>query len=451
MAKTYTQQFAEYIAQLRFQDLSSEAVKKTKLLVLDFLGATTAGSVTAPAAILQRALFAELGSGPCWIVGKENRRTFPLLAALVNGFNAHVVEYDDTHRNSLYHPGAPTMSAALVAVQMTKGNGQKMIEGLVAGYEIGIRLAESINPAHYVYWHTTGTVGCFAAAAAAGKILGLTAEQLVWALGNAGSQAAGLWEFQADGSLTKPLHPGKAAQAGVLAAMLAKEGFTGPSTILEGKQGFCKATSSQFDLSRFAPRSGDKPRILEVTFKNYPSCGHSHTPIDAALALYPRVQETGGRISQIGITTNQVAIRVAGNTNPQTDTEAKFSIPFCVAYALTYGRLDLNSFTAEALRDLKVRELMPLVHMKVGEEMEKVFQQKRPTEMHIQMENGTPLSARVEYRRGDPENPSTEEEVKAKYRMLVQPVLSAARTFQWEKACDRLEQCNDMTKFPNQF
>ncbi len=451
MPKTYTQQFAEYISHLQFKDLSPEVLKKTQLLILDFLGAAAAGTATATAAILQRALAGEMGAGPCWIVGKENRRTSPLMAALMNGFNAHIVEYDDTHRNSLYHPGAPTMAAALAAAQTTKGNGQKFIEGLVAGYELGIRLAEGMNPSHYVFWHTTGTVGCFAAAAAAGKILGLKTDQIVWALGNAGTQAAGLWEFQADKSLSKPLHPGKAAQAGVLAALLAKEGFSGPSTILEGKQGFCKATAKQFDLSRVIPKRDDPPRILEVTFKNYPSCGHSHTPIDAALRLFPEVREAGGCIAKIRVITNQVAIRVAGNANPQTEYEGKFSIPFCVAYALTHGRLDIDSFHPEALGDPRVRQLMTRVHMEAGEEMEKVFQQKRPTEIHLQMEDGTALSARVEYRRGDPENPPTEEEVKAKYRMLVKPVLSSARTLQWEKACDRVEQCSDMTKFPNQF
>ncbi|MCX5909376.1 MAG: MmgE/PrpD family protein, partial [Deltaproteobacteria bacterium] len=234
--------------------------------------------------------------GPCWVIGKEDQRTSSLMAALLNGFDAHIVEYDDTHRNSLYHPGAPTIPAALAAAQTVKASGMKLIEGLVAGYDVGIRLAESINPAHYTFWHTTGTVRCFAAAAAAGKIMGLSPEQLVWALGNAGTQAAGLWEFQADGSLTKPLHPGKAAMAGVLAALLAKEGFTGPSTILEGKQGFLKATTSHFDLSRLAPKREDPPRILEVTFKNYPSCGHTHTPIDAALELYRQVGQAGGNI-----------------------------------------------------------------------------------------------------------------------------------------------------------
>ena len=451
MAKTYTQQFAESMTQWDFKDLSAEVVQKAKLLVLDFLGATTAGTITPTAAIVQRALGSEMGSGPCWIVGRENRRTSPLWAAFLNGFNAHIVEYDDTHRNSLYHPGAPTVPAALAAVQMIRGTGTKLIEGLVAGYEMGIRLAESINPAHYAFWHTTGTVGCLGASAAAGKILGLSVDQLVWAFGNAGTQAAGLWEFQSDGSLTKPLHPGKAAQAGLLAALLAKEGFTGPSSILEGKQGFCKATASQFDLSRFVPKKGEPFRILEVTFKNYPSCGHSHTPIDAALELYPQVQAAGGRIESIRILTNRVAIRVAGILDPKTESEGKFSIPFCVAYALTHGRLDLDSFRPEGLSDPRVRELMSRIRMEVSEEMEKVFAQKRPTEIQIRMENGETLSARVEYRRGDPENPLKEEEVKAKFRMLTAPILSSARILQWEKACDRIEQCADMTKFPNQF
>jgi 2-methylcitrate dehydratase PrpD len=449
MGKSYTQSWAESITKIRFADLAPNVIEKAKLLVLDFLGATAAGSNTPTAGMLQRAVAEELGPGSCWIIGRENRKTSALMAALINGFNAHIVEYDDTHRNSLYHPGAPTMPAALVTAQFSGANGRTLIEGIVAGYEIGIRLAEAINPAHYQFWHTTGTVGCFAAAAASGKILGLTGEQLMWALGNAGTQAAGLWEFQADGAMTKPLHPGKAAQAGILAAFLSRQGFTGTSTILEGKQGFCKATSSQYDMSRIVPKDQDLPRLLEVTFKNYPSCGHTHTPIDAALKLYPDLRETNEKIAKVKVITNQVAVRVAGNDRPQTEYEAKFSIPYCVAYALQYGRLDLFSFGEEALQDSQVRLLMKKVELQIGEEMERVFQQKRPTELHITLEDGLTLSSRVEFRRGDPENPPTAEEVRAKYRMLVQPVLSPSQIEEWQRSCERLEGFNDMRAFPH--
>ena len=448
MAKSVTQSWAEYCGRVSFADLPAGVVAKAKLLVLDFLGATAAGSATPTAGMLRRALAKEFGPGPCWVIGREERRTTALLAALTNGFNAHIVEYDDTHRNSLYHPGAPTMPAALAAAQFAGADGRRLIEGIVAGYEVGIRLAEAINPAHYLFWHTTGTVGCFAAAAAAGKILGLTPEQFVWALGNAGTQAAGLWEFQADGALTKPLHPGKAAQAGLLAALLAREGFSGASAILEGKQGFIPATASRFDLGRIVPGSEDPPRLLEVTFKNHPSCGHTHTAIDAALQLFPRLREAGGRIAKVRVVTNQVAARVAGNRDPRTDHEAKFSLPYCVALALQHGRLDLFSFEEAALRDPQVRTLMARVELEIGEEMEKVFQQKRPSEIHVVLEDGRTLSSRVEFRRGDPENPFAPEEVKAKYRLLVRSALTPDQTKEWEEACDRLDTTGDLTAFP---
>ena len=448
MSKTFTQMLSDYIVKVQFENLQHEVVKKTGLLVLDFLGAAAVGSNSPSAGMLQRALVAELIPGLCWVVGPEDKRVSPLMAALCNGFNAHTLEYDDTHRNSLFHPGAPTMPAALATAQLVEANGKKLIEGLVAGYEVGIRLAESINPSHYAFWHTTATVGCFAAAAAAGKIMGLTVEQLVWALGNAGTQAAGLWEFQTDGALTKPLHPGKAALAGVLSALLAREGFTGTSTILEGKRGFCKATARIFDLSRLIPQSQDPPRILEVTFKNDPSCGHTHTPIDAALQLFPKVREAGENITRIRVITNQAAIRIAGNKKPETGHEAKFSIPYCVAYTLRYGRLELSSFAPEALEDPQVRSLMARVEMEVGEEMEKIFQQKRPTELFIELQNGQTLSCRVEYRRGDPENPPSEEEVKAKFRMFVTPVLTPSQIKGWEDACDRLRDWGNMKLFP---
>lgn len=446
--KTCTQFIADYIANLDFDDFSHEVVTKTKLLVLDYLAATVAGSHTTCARMLRRALAGELSSGPCWVVGQENLRVQPLMAALLNGFNAHIVEYDDTHRNSLYHPGAPTISAALATAQATGASGKKFIEGLVAGYEVGINLAEAVNPAHYTYWHTTGTVGCFAAAAAASKIAGLTPEEIVWALGNAGSQAAGLWEFQTDGAMTKPLHSGKAAMAGVLAVFLAREGFTGPAAIIEGERGFCRATASQFDLSKVMPSRERRPRIMEVTFKNYPSCGHTHTPIDAALALHKMLAAAGGKVKKIKVVTNRVAQRVAGNFNPTSAYEAKFSIPYCVAYALQYGRLNLASFETDALADAQVRALIAKIELVIGAEMEQVFQEKRPTEIYITLEDGRQLSTRVEYRRGDPENPPTVEEIKAKYRMLTRGILSPEEIEQWESACEHLDEFKNLTRFP---
>ncbi|NLW06433.1 MAG: MmgE/PrpD family protein [Clostridia bacterium] len=448
MNSSYTHVLADYIASVSFSDLSAEVVTKARLLLLDYLGATAAGSNSPTAAMLQRALAQDLTVGPCWVIGREDLRVQPLMAALINGFNAHIVEYDDTHRNSLYHPGAPTIAAALATAQATAASGKKLIEGLVVGYEVGINLAEAINPAHYTYWHTTGTVGCFAAAAAASKIVGLSPQETVWALGNAGTQAAGLWEFQTDGAMTKPLHPGKAAMAGMLAVFLAREGFTGPAEILEGERGFCRATASKFDLSAVVPPAGRQPRLMEVTFKNYPSCGHTHTPIDAALELYKKLGGSVEQIAKIKVITNKVAARVAGNYNPTTAYEAKFSIPFCVAWALRYGSLNLDAFTVEALSNAQVRTLMAKIKLEIGQEMERVFQQKRPTEIIITLNDGRQVKARVEYRRGDPENPPTEDEIKAKYQMLAGQVLAPEQVEQWQAACERLLDYEDLTEFP---
>jgi 2-methylcitrate dehydratase PrpD len=187
---------------------------------------------------------------------------------------------------------------------------------------------------------------------------------------------------------------------------MARERFTGPKTIIEGDKGFCRATAQHFILSRVVPKKKNLPRILEVTFKHYPSCGHTHTPIDAALQIYPRLSNEWKRIRGIRIKTNTIAIRVAGNLNPETAHEAKFSIPFSIAYVLRYGHIDQAAFEITGIINQKVRSIIKLIKLEVGKEMERVFKQKRSTEMILEMDDGRKFYSRIDYRRGDPEYPS---------------------------------------------
>src|SRR5690606_29784581 len=203
-----------------------------------------------------------------------------LNAALVNGAASHVVELDDIHKGSIIHAATVVIPAALAVAEWKGLSGKELIAAVVAGYEVCYRIGEAVSPSHYYYWHNTATCGTFGAAIAAAKLLGLTTEQTIAALGNAGTQAAGLWEFIEDGAMTKQLHTGKAAMNGLLAALLAQKGFTGPQKILEGNRGFFKAMSEEYDASRVTEGLGNEFKIMENSFKIHASCRHTHHAVD---------------------------------------------------------------------------------------------------------------------------------------------------------------------------
>lgn len=454
MHSTISQALSDYVHRIDFRQLPPEVIDKTKILFADWVASAVAGTRSEIAEKALQAVQDDLGDGSCTIVGTD-RRTTPLMAAFANGFTSHIWEYDDTHRNSLYHPAAPTIPAALAAAEQERASGEEFLVGLIAGYDVGIRIADAINPAHYRFWHTTGTVGTFAAAAAAGRVLRLAPGEIADALGNAGSQAAGLWEFQSSGAMTKPLHPGKAAMGGLLSAKLARQGFTGALRILEGDQGFCRATAGECELSGIIRNLGSDYRILEVTTKMYPSCGHTHTPIDAALGIRRRLSDAvgdcspsviAGLVRRIVVHTNSVALRVAGISNPRSSYGAKFSIPFCVSHGLLYGSPALESFEKGYLDDAPTRQLMQRVSITIDPKLEEVFRDKRPTEIQVELNDGRVLQERVEFRRGDPENPVSKDAIKEKFMGLVSRAVSGSEAESLWNACMRIDSAPDMSQ-----
>lgn len=222
-----TEKLAQFVANLTFEQLSSKTIKMAKQSFLDWLGCCIRGSEELPAIILRRVVLAEAqNSAISTVFSKHHFRTSSRTAALLNGAASHTLDMDDLHNASIIHLGTVVMPAALAVAERTKSTGQDLITAIVAGYEVGARVGEAVNPDSYFFWHTTATAGTFGAAAAAAKLLNLDCQQTIHCLGSAGTQAAGLWEFLKDGAMSKPLHSGKAAFNGILAADLAKEGFT---------------------------------------------------------------------------------------------------------------------------------------------------------------------------------------------------------------------------------
>lgn len=409
---------ADFVRALRFDELPPQTVRMTRLAFLDWLGSALRGGVENPAKMAVSVIRAQ-GGLPQSTILPSCEKTSALNAALANGIGSHIVELDDVHRGSILHAGAVVIPSALAAAEMVHATGQEMFEAIVAGYEIAIRLGEAVSPSHYYFWHTTGTCGTFGACVAAGKLLKLNRDQLVWAVGSAGTQAAGLWEFISEGAMSKHLHAGKAAYNGFLAALLAREGFTGASAIIEGKRGFCMATASAFDLAKITDKLGESPyKIEENSFKLHASCRHTHPAIDLVLELAAGNNILPGDVTGLAVKTYRTALDITSNPEPRSIFAAKFSLPFCAALALVKGSCGLEDFSEESLRDPEIRRIAGEVRLEVDDELDSLHPARWPARVEITVSTGKSFSSRTDFPKGDPENPLDDEQLISKFRGL---------------------------------
>ena len=422
---TVLEQLAGYAVRLGGSTLPVEVDHAAKRCLIDWFAATIPGGVEPPATLLVKALDEELDRGRARLV-PTGRRTSPRTAALINGSAAHTIEFDDIYRDAIYHPGAPIIAAALAVAQHKQAGGADLLRAIVAGYEVSTRIGVAVNPAHYRFWHTTATVGAFGAATAAGALLRLSPLQMLHALANAGTFAAGLQQaFRAD-AMSKPLHAGRAAEAGVTAALAAAQGVTGAADILEGAAGFGAAMGGQAHWEKALDRLDRHYNILSMTQKNHAACGHSHAAIDACLTLREAHNLKPADIERVTVVTYSQAVEITGNRNPRTAFEAKFSTPYCVAAALVLGRVRTAAFGEAALTDLRIRTLMENVALEVDPSHDKDFPGRRAATVTIETVDGARHVFWALTRKGDPDNPLTDAELTDKYRELATPVIGAA-------------------------
>jgi 2-methylcitrate dehydratase PrpD len=415
------QKIAEYAVREQTSKLPPEAVHHAKRAVIDWYASFLPGSRIAPAVQLEEALADELDHGRARLA--SGRRATVRAAALINGAASHAVEFDDIWRNAVYHPGAPVIAAALATAQAQGAGGDPFLRAVIVGYEISTRIGEAVMPSHYRYWHTTGTVGCFGAAAAAATLLGCNREQIMNALGTVGTFAAGLQQAFRSEAMSKPLHAGRAAEAGVLAAMAAAKGVTGVHDILEGEVGFGAAMSVKPDWARATDGLGSHYNITQVTFKNHGCCGHNFPSLDAVIELKARHRLTPKDIAKVRIATYQGGLDVVNNYKPEGDYQAKFSLPYTVAHALIHGSVRIDAFGPDRLNDPQLRALMSKVELAADAEMSRNFPRQRAARVEIETVDGRKLSHLQETRKGDPELPLSDEELNDKFIELAAPVL----------------------------
>jgi 2-methylcitrate dehydratase PrpD len=420
------QELARYAERERNSRLPEEVVHHAKRAVLDWFAALLPGTREKPATLLFEAFADELGGGKAQVYGTG--RTAPLrTAALINGTASHTVEFDDIFRDAIYHPGCPTIAAALAAAQTAGASGETLLRAVIVGYEISTRIGVAVNPAHYKFWHTTGTVGTFGAAAAAGIVLGLSRDEMAHALATAATMAAGLQQAFRSDSMSKPLHAGHAADAGALAALGAAKGLTGALDALEGAAGFGTAMSGKPDWTRLTDGLGERYNITQMTSKNHGCCGHTFAAIDAALTLRERHGLTPERIAKIRVGTYRTAIDVTGNADPRTAFEGKFSLAFVVAAALVHGSVRLDAFSPERLGDQRTRALMSRLTLELDPALDAQFPQRRAALVEIETVEGERHRHLQPTRKGDPEEPLTDAELDAKYFELASPVIGRQR------------------------
>ncbi|MBI3048382.1 MAG: MmgE/PrpD family protein [Acidobacteria bacterium] len=391
------------------------ARERAAAAVRDTVGVMLAGA-TEPAARLVQAMAAEEGRGRCAVLG-TSLRTGPSSAALANGIAAHALDFDDMCFVSLAHPSCALLPAALAAGELAGASGRSLLEAYVVGFEIECRLGTVMNPRHYHErgWHCTSTIGTVGAAAAAARVLGLGLPEAGHALGIAASSACGLKENL--GSMVKPLHAGMAARNGVVAALLARRGYTASERSLDGPQGFLAAMGAEHrTLERAVIDLDSHWEILAtgITVKLYPSCAATHPTLDLLLDLRTRERFTADDVEAIEIDVDSMTPRLLIYDRPATGLEGKFSMPFCAAAAVVDGEVGIGTFDVERIQSPAVQAVIPKVTMRVDPALDTQAPLSH-ARVTLRLRDGRVLTASADGARGYPARPASEEELAAKF------------------------------------
>ena len=407
-------ELAAFAAGLRFEAIPDAVIRKAEDLLVDWFGSAVAGRNARPVmSIVKFAQAMGTEGGPSEVI-VTRERTSPYLAAMANAAASHVAEQDDVHNGSVFHPATVAFPAAVATAQAIGAGGKQMLAAAVAGYEVGIRVGEFLGRSHYKVFHTTGTAGTLAAAAATGNLLGLDTQQMRHAFGSAGTQSAGLWEFLRTGADSKQLHTAHAAAAGLMSAYLAKDGFTGADRIFDGPQGMAAGMSSDADPARLTAGLGTRWATAETSFKYHASCRHTHPAADALLQVMQSHDLKAKDIARVVTRVHQSAIDVLGPVvDPATVHQSKFSMGTVLALAARYGHAGLTEFD-QHYRDDATRQLCERVEMVLDAEVDRAYPQRWIGKVTVHTTDGRVLEGRVDEPKGDPGNTLSRDEVTAK-------------------------------------
>ncbi|MGI9535484.1 MAG: MmgE/PrpD family protein [Desulfocapsaceae bacterium] len=448
-----TRTISESCVQTDFTDLSEEVVDRTKYLLLDFLGCAVRGTLadsTSPVLKLAERKKSVHEQTP--IIGTD-RKSEPSFAALAVGTAAHSLELDDVVNSGSLHPAVAVIPAALSTGYGTKCSGVELLTSIVIGYELMVKLGIALKPtSHYRQgFHPTGTCGAFGAAAASAKIMKLSASEFSHALGIAGSQAAGSLEFLSDGAFTKRLHAGWAAHSGIIAADLAREGFTGPGTIIEGKFGFLHGYSQDSDPEAVLKNWSTPWEVMNSSIKPHACCRYKQGPIDCIMEIMEFNDLQPEEIERVEIAIldagfDLVAEPVEKKLNPLSVVDAQFSMPFGAALAILRKDAFLNRYQMDEINDPGIRECMKRIHCIREPELNKKFPRKWPARVAIQTTDGKKFEHRLDHPKGDPENPLSWDELIVKFTSLATEVLPLSQCRKIVELVRNVDQIKDVSE-----
>lgn len=423
-APAATRLLAEYVAKVRYDHLPPEVIGAAKTALIDWVAVAAVGSRTRQGVAAAAVARAERAN-PEATLFNDGTATSATWAAFANGAASHTIELDDIHLPSIVHGGVAMVAAAVAVAQKLNADGKQLIEALVAGFDVQYRIGEAIAASHYEKFHSTGTVGTFGAAAACARLMNLSVEQTQWALGNAGSQAAGLWQYLKIGDDTKVLHPGKSCMNGVIAANLAAHGFTGSVDILEGERGFVATMSDEVDWNRITDRLGSYFKVVENGYKIHACCRHGHVTIDETLRLTEAHDLNAPDVARVLVKLPTNSAFTINDPDPPSPYKAKFSVQFMVANAIIDRRVGLEAFTAERLADPEVRGLMRRVEVIDEPAFNQGFPDKWTAEVTIETVDGRRLVGTSDMPLGEWVNPVPPARIEAKARELLALVMEA--------------------------
>jgi 2-methylcitrate dehydratase PrpD len=415
-----TEDLANFAVRTSSGQINDAVLHEGKRCFINFLAVALYSSRDASLDILLD-VFRQEGSGRHASVIGVGSRTSLQNAALANGYLGHLEDYDDTHFPTVIHPSSPTLPASLAVAEHINASGRETLVASVLGIEICCRIGLAVHPAHYEEgWHITGTCGVFGSVAAAGRLLGLDTSQMCQALGVAGTQASGVREVF--GSMTKPFHPGRAAQSGVLAALLAQRGFTSSPAILEGRRGFAAVMSSEYDLDKATEDLGEHWELPMNGLKPY-ACGVvNHPLIDAMITLRGREGISPDQVESIEARVHPLVLELVNRPEPEVGLEGKFSFQHSMAVALVDGAAFPDQYTDDRVSDPIVTGLRSRVKATIDPSLA-----EDATVVTITLQDGSAHTETVAHATGAPENPLSDAQLEDKFRALTGDVLSRAR------------------------